>query len=271
MQETIRINGKDHRIRAGLIAIHDLYKIAGCGNERVFLSREDGLDIPLLPAEYIIVRGGEQFVVGESPLEANPPLRNPVSPEFNGIHDISFPVAKITGEALKKRDAKFPTGRLFADITSGVVVEIHDNMTIVMQDTDSFFVIPSASDDDADSPIDIEKCGQHDRPPPTWHKYRIRIDGSKHTVESAEITGEQILALVGKSSSEWALNQKLHGGKRVRIAPGDSVNFTHPGIERFETVRMQAQQGLGTGSMFRTRRPPYRRQPQPLTALPNER
>ena len=241
MKPTIQIDGQETPIRAGLVSIDALYEIADCGEGRIFLSREDGINIPLSAGEYLIIRGGERFVVGKSSTEDNPPLGNEVRPEFNGSRNLALPQAKTTGKALKERDDKFPQGRLFADIEGGVDVEIADDMTIVVQDADSFFVIPPTSGD----AIDLEECGKNDRRPPKGHQYRIRIDGDKYTVDSAEITGAGILALAGKSDDEWSLNQKLHGGKRERIKANDAVDLSRPGIERFETVRRQAQQGHG--------------------------
>lgn len=239
MTRTINIDGKDTSIDSGLVPVVALYELADCGDRRLFLSRQDGIDIPVLPGEYLLIRGGERFVAGTSPLENNPPLRNGVSPEFNGSRHLTLTNAKITGHALKARDDKFPEGRLFADIEGGVDVEIADDMTVIVQDADSYFVIPKSADD----AIDLEECGKHDRRPPRGHQYRIRIDGDKYTVDSAETTGAAILALVAKRDDEWSLNRKLHGGKRERIGPSEPVDLSSPGVERFETVRRQAQQG----------------------------
>lgn len=238
---SIQINGQEQQVRAGLVSVATLYEIADCGENRIFLNREDGIDIPLLSEEYLFVHGGEKFVTGESSIEDNPRLRNGVQPEFNGSHDLELSTAKINGKALKERDDKFPDGRLFADIKDGVDVEIPDDMIIVVQNEDSYFVIPPA--DNNDDSVDIEECGKHKRRPPKGRKYRIRIDREKYTVDSAEILGADILALVGKSFGEWSLNQKLCGGKRERIEADTKVDLAQPGIERFETVRRQAQQG----------------------------
>ncbi|MYD31033.1 MAG: hypothetical protein F4201_01545 [Nitrospira sp. SB0677_bin_15] len=242
MQQTqIQLDGVNKPIRSGLVPVTDLYELAACHNKRIFLNREDGIDIPLVPGEYVLIHGGENFVVGESSIENNPPLRNPVRPEFNASRNLALPNAKIAGKSLKERDAKFPTGRLFADIKDGVDVEISDDMTIVVQDADSYFVIPPAAD--GGNSIDLEECGKNERRPPKGQKYRIRIDGNKHIVDSATITGAEILGLVEKSFDEWSLNQKLHGGKREKIDAKTEVDLACPGIERFETVRRQAQQG----------------------------
>ena len=237
----IQIDGQEKPIHLGFIPVTVLYELADCNGKRLFLNREDGIDIPLLPKEYLIIHGGEKFVVGErSSIENNPPLRHEIQPEFNGSC-IALSTAKITGKALKERDDKFPQGRLFADIEDGVDMEIADDLTIVVQDEDSYFVIPPIVN--GDDSIDIEECGKHGRRPPKGKKYRIRIDGDKYTVATEDTTGTEILALVGKNFDEWSLNQKLRGGKREKIDADEKVNLACPGIERFETVRRQAQQG----------------------------
>jgi len=239
MKVEIQINGQRKLVGRGLLAVSMLYELEDCGGKRLFLIREDDIDIPLMPEEHLIIRGGEQFAGGESEIENNPPLHRETKPEFNGRRKISFSKAKIRGKFLKERDDKFPQGRLFADIEGGVDVEITDEMVVIVQDSDSYFVIPPA-DDDA---IDIEECGRHERRPPRGRKYRIKVDGEKYIIESLGITGRDILALADKSSDEWLLNQKLHGGRRERIEPDGLVDLARPGIERFETVRKQAQQG----------------------------
>ena len=241
MQQTkIQLDGANKPIRSGLVPVTDLYELADCHDQRIFLNREDGIDIPLVAGEYVLIHGGEKFVVGESAIENNPPLRNELRPEFNGSRTLALSNAKMTGKSLKEKDDKFPTGRLFADIKDGVDVEISDDMKIVVQDEDSYFVIPATDDDDS---IDLEECGKNERKPPKGRKYRIRIDGDKHVVESSTITGAAILELVGKNFNEWSLNQKLHGGRREKIDAEAEVDLTCAGVERFETVRRQAQQG----------------------------
>ena len=80
----IYINGQEKPIRSGLIPVTVLYELADCNGKRLFLNREDGIDIPLLPKEYLIIHGGEKFVIGEgNSIENNPPLRNEIQPEFN--------------------------------------------------------------------------------------------------------------------------------------------------------------------------------------------
>lgn len=235
----VTVDRQEKEIRRGLISVCELYDLAGRGEERLFLHLADDEKIPLLPADHIVIRGGEIFVAGEAETQDDPPLRNAIRPRFNGDPGPALRTARITGAALKALDSEFPHGRLFVDIEGGIDAEIADDMMIIVQNADSFFVIPNGDD----GVIDVESCGKHDRQPPKGYEYRIRIDRDKYVVQSGGMSGAEILALAAKNPDEWSLNQKLHGGKRVRIEIHDAVDLTLKGIERFETVRRQAQQG----------------------------
>ncbi|MCY4306284.1 MAG: multiubiquitin domain-containing protein [Aestuariivita sp.] len=243
MTTNIEIDSKKYAIEAGLVSTRVIYDLAGCENRRVFLNQQDEIDIPLDSDSFLIIRGSESFVTGDSPIEDNPPLRNAIQLRLNGELNHSLPKAIITGKELKAFDPEHPKGRLFADISTGPDAEIADDIKIVVQEGNSFFVIPSSDGSSTGDPVDVEDCGKHDRRPPKGQKYRIRIDRDKYTVNEEQITGAQILALVKKELENWSLNQKLRGGERKRIEANDLVDVSQPGIERFETVRRQAQQG----------------------------
>ncbi len=240
MKVDIQINGESYQSPSGLISGAQLFDFVDHPTHRLFLNRKDGIDIPILPEDRILIKGNEAFVLGDSQIEDNPPLRTEIRPEFNGANEIALDRAKITALSLKAHDPQFPDGRLFADIPDGVDVEIADDVQIVVQDSDSYFVIPPG---DVGGPIDVEECGKHGRRPPKGGEYRYRLDREKYTSKSEKINGEEILAKAGKSLAEWSLNQKLRGGKRIKV-DGDWVDLSAPGIERFESVRRQAQQGL---------------------------
>ncbi len=243
MSKEITIGGKTQKIDECLVSVTDLYKMIEPNGKQLYLNRDDGVDIPLDHDEFLLIHGGEQFVIADKELLGkNPALRNDIRPTFNGTRNISLKYAKITGQSLKKHDDKFPNGRLFADCPDTIDHEITNDMKIVVQNEDSYFVIPVPEESD-DEYIDLEECGKHDRKPPKHTQYRIRIDGEKHDVDSSVITGAGILQLVGKTVEEWALNQKHYGGQRTKIAADAEVDLACPGIERFETVRMYAQQG----------------------------
>ena len=243
MKGNVEVDGQPATVSLGLRRADALCE--ALGKVALFLVRPGQAPTPLSPADHVFLRGGEQLA-GESPppeeATASDNPRRSLRPTLNGqAIEVSHP--KATGLSIKANDAELPNGRLFVESVDGVDVEVPDDLTIVVQEEDVYFVVPPSPEGGTE--IDVEECGKHERRPPRGHKYRIRIDGTKHTVETAAITGAEILALVDKNDHDWALNQKLHGGRRVRVQPEQEVDLCTPGVERFETVRRQAQQGHG--------------------------
>ena len=244
MKGNVEVDGQPATVSLGLHRADALCE--ALGKVALFLVRPGQLPTPLSAADHVLLRGGEQLA-DESPSPEttatdNPRLSPTLRPTLNGQSiEVSHP--KATGLSIKANDAELPNGRLFVESVDGVDVEIPDDLTIVVQEEDIYFVVPPSPEGGTE--IDVEECGKHERRPPRGHKYRIRIDGTKHTVETAAVTGAEILALVEKNDHDWSLNQKLHGGRRVRVKPEQEVDLCTPGVERFETVRRQAQQGHG--------------------------
>lgn len=241
----ISLDGEETEVESGPAKAADFYEKLGISpdNKWLYLGRDDDIDVPLLPDDHVIIHGGERiFAGGINPdIGENPALRQPICPEFNGRKlETGFDKARVTGRLLRERDDSRPDNKLFADLKDQVDVFIGDEVTIVVQDSDSYFTIP-AGDDDA---IDLEICARADRKPPKGQKrYKIKIDGEKYTVDSQKITGTEILAQAGKNYDDWTLNQKLRGGRRKLIEADEEIDLAQPGIERFETVSRQAQQG----------------------------
>ena len=242
MEGHIEVEGRRVAVQLGLRRVDELRTLAGEDGRLLFLDRTNQAATPLSSSDHILLRGGERLVYGGVAADDNPRLSNAIHPTLNG-HTLEVQNAKASGLAVKKNDTEFPHGRLFVESVDEVDVEIPDDVTVVVQETDVYFVVPPSPE--GVSEIDLEECGKHGRRPPRGHKYRVRVDGTKHTLESATVTGAELLALVGKNTHDWSLNQKLHGGRRVRIQPDDVIDLWKPGVERFETVRRQAQQGDG--------------------------
>lgn len=242
----IIINNIESEVPLGLVLGDILYDIAECGEQCLYLNCEGEIDISVLKGDSIVIYGGEKFIIGKpGAIDDNPLLRNPVCPEFNGKKEgLSFPKSKNLGKDIKFNDDKFPEGRLFVDLPDAVDEEILDDMCIIVQSQDSYFVIPS-SQDTSDGSVDIEECVKHERRIPKGRKYCIRIDGNKYVSDTTVVTGAIILGLVGKAVNEWSLNQKLKGGERSAISPDESVDLSVCGVERFETVRNTQSQGNG--------------------------
>lgn len=242
----ITLNGDEAVAVAGLTKATDFYEKLGIDpdEKRLYLKRDDDIDIPLLPEDHLVIHGGEEIVADEinRDIGENPSLRRPICPEFNGQKlEPGLTKAKLTGDELMQTDSDFQPNKLFVDLKERADAFIAGGLTVVVQESDAYFTIP-AGDDDA---VDLEACARADRKPPKGQsKYKIKIDGEKYTVVKQEVTGEEILALVEKGYDEWTLNQKLRGGKRKPIEKSERVDLAQPGIERFETVRKQAQQGF---------------------------
>ena len=245
---TIKLNSAETLVTAGLTKATDFYEKLSIDSSAnwLYLNQEGDIDIPLLPEDHLIIHGDEQIVVGEidSNIGENPSLRKSIFPEFNGRKiESGFSTAKITSEKLMGMDADIQPNKLFADLKDQADAFIRTGLTIVVQDADAYFTIPLSGDNDDDA-VDLEACTRANRKPPKGQdKYKIKIDGEKYIAVQQMVTGEEILALVGKNYTESSLNQKLGSGRRKMIEKDESVNLAEPGIERFETVPKQAQQG----------------------------
>jgi hypothetical protein len=106
---------------------------------------------------------------------------------------------------------------------------------------------PSSSQPNEQAPesdvIDVEEYAKAGREKPHGRAYRIRIDRTLHVVRQQFITGREILALVGKTPEEYILTQKFPNGQVKTIEANEKVDLAHPGVERFMTMRRDAQEG----------------------------
>jgi hypothetical protein len=101
-----------------------------------------------------------------------------------------------------------------------------------------------ANAEDVVEEADLEELAKAGRNPPPAKRYRIRIDDKHYTVEKPTVTGRELLVLAGKSPPEnFILTQKTRGGGVKTIGLNDTVDLTEPGIERFNTLPRQVQEG----------------------------
>ena len=235
MAVLIHVDGADHEFDPGLISGARLYELSG----GLLQLQMDGWNIPVLSEDYLLIRGGEKFISEGREGEENPVLPDGLKPSFSGDREVMLLHPKITVQDLKAHDTQFPDGRLFAETLGEMDVEIRDDARLIIQNEDSYFVIPPG---DFGSVIDIEECGKHNCRVPRGGVYRYRLDHETYVSETAKTDGTQILARADKNLDEWSLNQKVHGGRRIKI-DGGHVDLTNTGIERFESIRRHAQQG----------------------------
>jgi hypothetical protein len=92
--------------------------------------------------------------------------------------------------------------------------------------------------------VDLEQLAKAGGKPPKAKRYRIRIDDQYYVVPQPSMTGAELLKLAGKVPPEnFILTLKLRGGVIRTIALTEVVDFTTPGIERFNTLPRQVQEG----------------------------
>ncbi len=102
----------------------------------------------------------------------------------------------------------------------------------------------SSHDADLVDEVDLEQAAKAGGKPPKAKRYRIRIDDKYYVVHQASMTGAELLKLAGKNPPEdFILTQKLRGGVIKTIGLSGVVDFTTPGIERFNTLPRQVQEG----------------------------
>ena len=209
----------------------------------LYLDKNDDIDIPLLPDDHIVIHGGERIFSDDinPQIGENPHVRNLVCPEFNGKKlEPGLDQCRISSDDLCNKDAELASAKLFADLQGQVDAFIPSGIALVIQESDSYITIP----DSGDEAVDLEACSKAGRKPPKGAgSYKIKIEGEKYTVTESSLTGQAILALASKTYEQYTLNQKLHEGRRKTIESEEEVDFSQPGIERFEVVRRQAQQG----------------------------
>lgn len=92
--------------------------------------------------------------------------------------------------------------------------------------------------------VDLEECARAGKHPPKAKVYRIRVDKEYFKVPYPSRTGREILQIASKNPPEnFILTQKLHGGVVKTIELNEVVDFTKPGIERFNTLPREVTEG----------------------------
>ena len=136
--------------------------------------------------------------------------------------------------------------RLYAKSEGGDLIPLIDGELIVIKGNEEI-VAADIADSGKDTDIEIIDIREYARSgestPVGKPKYKIRVDGTEFILHGHFIIGADILKLVDKNYEEWSLNRKWRGGRRTPVEPDEEVNVAERGVERFETVRKQAQQG----------------------------
>ena len=91
--------------------------------------------------------------------------------------------------------------------------------------------------------IDLEEYANSGKPIPKHVKYfLIKVDKEKIRVQSP-IKAKNILVAAGIDPNEYHIQQKHSGGKRETLDPEQLIDLSKDGVERFESVPKEANNG----------------------------
>ena len=92
--------------------------------------------------------------------------------------------------------------------------------------------------------VDLEQQAKNGHHPKKAKRYRIRVDDRYFVVAQHSMTGREILVLAGKTPPEnYILTEKSKGGGLHTVELNEVEHFTKHGIERFNTLPRQVQEG----------------------------
>lgn len=84
---------------------------------------------------------------------------------------------------------------------------------------------------------DIEHCCHHGQPVPPAHANRIKVDNQYHEWPKAQITGNQLLHLAGRTGQlVFEVFEHFWHGVPELISPQAEANLRKHGVERFTTA-----------------------------------
>lgn len=120
----ICIDGVEHAVSPGLVQGHQLFELAGGipAPGQLLIDLDGEIDIPVAAGDYLVVRGGEQFVTGNGlpPIDDNPSLRQPIRIKLNGHQtppEQAFHRPKVSADDIRRLDPN-------AQPSDGVVIDL---------------------------------------------------------------------------------------------------------------------------------------------------
>lgn len=95
-----------------------------------------------------------------------------------------------------------------------------------------------------DEIVDLEEYATQGKHAPRARGYRIRVNRKHIEIFEPYPTRETILEKAGLTPvNKWTLRLKLHGGGSRLIQPGERVDLTEPGIEKFKALPRDQTEG----------------------------
>lgn len=238
------IDGKTFEIEGGLQLAKNLYEKANIDKQtqKLLYQVKEDRKVSISPDESIILEDGTEFSTEDNSISTEEEIE--VSIQFNE-EKCRLSNNKTTIENLKRSDTQFDNSHIYACFKDEYIqIDEAIHKTILIRDDDKFITI-SVEWINENGAIDIEQCTRNNRQAPNIRggKYLIRLDSAQYEVNQPHLSCKEILALASKSDSQYDLYQKHLDGKRVQIKPDQDVNFCKEGVERFETIPVEVQQG----------------------------
>ena len=240
---TIYIQGEEQELECGVYSEKELKGLCNLDDgERIMLDITGELDIPIGEDDYVCISGDERFIKGEEQnAPDNPNLRNNLPIVVNDSEQ-TISRAKVNRCDIANYDQELVNCEVYVyiDLPDMPDFYLKEGYRFIVKSKISFITIPRHED----GIVDIEECAKHNRRPPKHQKqYRIKVDGKKYVVNESHLKGKEILELAGLEWQRYDLQQKFCDGKREAINWEDRVDFSQIGVERFESIPREAQQG----------------------------
>ncbi len=147
---SIRIDGVEHTVHPGLIQGHELIQLVSdfSAPAQLLIDLHGEVDIPVASQDYLLVRGGEEFVTGDGcpPIEDNPSLRHPIRIKLNG-HELdqgqAFHRPKVTSEDIRMLDPHAqPCDGVVLDLQGLADEVLPPGARLILSRHDEFLTVP---------------------------------------------------------------------------------------------------------------------------------
>lgn len=147
---SIHIDGVEHTVNPGLIQGQKLFELAGgvSAPGQLLIDLDGEIDIPVGPADYLVVRGGERFVTGDGtpPIDDNPSLRHPIRIKLNGhqvAQEQAFHRPKVTADDIRRLDPNAqPSDAVVLDLRGLADEILPPDGRLILTRHDEFLTVP---------------------------------------------------------------------------------------------------------------------------------
>lgn len=95
-----------------------------------------------------------------------------------------------------------------------------------------------------DEIADLEEYAAQGKRPPRCRGYRIRVNRDRFEIFEPNPKRETILETAGLTPvGQWTLRVKVRGGQPELVQPGERVDLTRPGVEKFKAIPRDQTEG----------------------------